>query len=507
MPATPSIATAPPRRPLHLSLNSASTCPSPSITPPPTARPSPAATTSPTSGTLTFAPGETTKTILVPTLNDAVGRADRDVHLNLSNPSARPSPTARAWARSTTTTPPSSTCQRRASATGPTSTARSASVENYAINSGNTAPRGAASTAAGDKVWVVDANKKVYVYNTSGGLLGSWTAGSLASNATVQGIATNGTDVWIVDAKQDKVFRYTGAASRLSGSQNAASSFSLNSGNTSPKGIVTDGTYLWVVNDSSTDKVFKYTLSGSLVGSWTITGAGSSPTGITLDPTSGGNLWIVDSGTDRVYQFDNAAGRTSGSQSPSTSFALAAGNTNPQGIADPPMPAPGTSQVAAPTKTSHPSAHLATHLGRTIPGFLASKSTGSLLPSMAATPSDPRPAGTPILISLTLRPTRTSPCWPPNCSASARSGLAPHLGIDPIVPPGIFPTLRSPRRRLVPLDEAGASAHFPDHRVALGPPNHGKEEPGQGAPRLPGRSEFLEVAPRRRAVFSRASLP
>ena len=130
-------------------------------------------------------------------------------------------------------------------------TATGSAVENYALNSGNTAPRGAASTAAGDKVWVVDANKKVYVYNTSGGLLGSWTAGSLASNATVEGIATNGTDVWIVDAQQDKVFRYTGAASRLSGSQNAASSFNLNSSNTSPKDIVTDGTNLWVVNDST----------------------------------------------------------------------------------------------------------------------------------------------------------------------------------------------------------------------------------------------------------------
>ena len=49
-----------------------------------------------------------------------------------------------------------------------------------------------------------------------------------------------------------------------------------------------------------------------------------------------GNLWIVDSGTKRVYQFDAAASLTSGSLSPSTSFALAAGNTNPQGIADPP---------------------------------------------------------------------------------------------------------------------------------------------------------------------------
>jgi uncharacterized delta-60 repeat protein len=222
-------------------------------------------------------------------------------------------------------------------------------VENYSLNAANTAPRGAASTAVGDKVWVVDANKNVYVYNTSGGLLGFWTAGSLASNATVEGIATDGTDIWIVDARQDKVFRYTGAASRLSGSQNAAGSFNLNSGNTGPKDIVTDGTSLWVVNDASTDKVFKYDLSGSLLGSWTITGAGSSPTGITLDPSNVAHLWIVDSGTKLVYQFDNAAGRTSGSQSPSTSFALAAGNTNPQGIADP-AAASATSRPASPVR-------------------------------------------------------------------------------------------------------------------------------------------------------------
>ncbi len=56
------------------------------------------------------------------------------------------------------------------------------SVESYSLNTGNTAPRGAASTTAGDKTWVVDANRKVYVYNNSGGLLGSWTAGTLATN-------------------------------------------------------------------------------------------------------------------------------------------------------------------------------------------------------------------------------------------------------------------------------------------------------------------------------------
>ncbi len=224
----------------------------------------------------------------------------------------------------------------------------------------------------------MDSNKKVYVYNPGGTLLGSWTAGSLAANATVEGITTNGSDIWIIDAQQDKVFRYTGAASRLSGTQNAASSFNLNSSDTGPKDIVTDGTYLWVVNDSSTDKVYKYTLSGSLVGSWTITGAGSSPTGITLDPAHVGNLWIVDNGTDRVYQFDNAAGRTSGSQSPSTSFALAAANTNPQGIADPPVPTRHTPRTATFTGTSHPSAHLAVRHRRAHLGISASKSAGPI---------------------------------------------------------------------------------------------------------------------------------
>lgn len=218
----------------------------------------------------------------------------------------------------------------------PTGTA----VETYGLNSGNTTPRGAASTIAGDKTWVVDANRNVYVYNNSGGLLGSWTAGTLATNATLEGITTNGTDVWIVDAKSDKVYKYTGAATRLSGSQSAASSFSLNSANTSPKDLVTDGTNLWVVNDSTTDKVFKYTVSGTLVGSWTISSGGGSPTGITLDPANVSNLWFVDSATDRVYQYNAAATRTSGSQVAAVSFALGAGNTNPQGIADP--PAPGT---------------------------------------------------------------------------------------------------------------------------------------------------------------------
>jgi hypothetical protein len=120
---------------------------------------------------------------------------------------------------------------------------------------------------------------------------------------------------------------------------------------------VTNGVYLWVVNDSTTDKVFKYTTAGSLVGSWTISTSGAgSPTGITIDPTNVSDIWIVDSGADRVYQYIAAASRTSGSQSAATSFALAAGNTNPQGIADP--PSPQASQLIERSRRARPSTEL-----------------------------------------------------------------------------------------------------------------------------------------------------
>ena len=132
---------------------------------------------------------------------------------------------------------------------------------------------------------------------------------------------------------------------RLSGTW-TASSFSLNSANRSPKDIVTDGVNLWVVNDSTTDKVFKYTTAGAPLTSWTITTAGAtSPTGITIDPASVNNIWIVDNGTDRVYQYNAAATIANGSShAADVSFALAVGNTNPQDIADP--PAPGSLLVA-----------------------------------------------------------------------------------------------------------------------------------------------------------------
>jgi hypothetical protein len=233
---------------------------------------------------------------------------------------------------------------------GPTGQA----LANYDLNSGNTNPRGVATTAANTKVWVIDGNKKVYVYDTNGVLAGSWTANGLT---TPEDITTNGSDIWIVDDGSNKVFRYnSNAANRTSGSQNAASSFNLNSANANAKGIVTDGTHLWVVNDNSTDKVFKYTLSGSLVGSWTIDSRNGSPTGITIDPANPNHIWIVDSADKAVYRYNGAIGRSSGSQAADIVFNLSGTNGNAQGIADPP---PGGSDAALASELTLPVSHLA----------------------------------------------------------------------------------------------------------------------------------------------------
>ena len=54
----------------------------------------------------------------------------------------------------------------------------------------------------------------------------------------------------------------------------------------------------------------------------------------------------MDASTDRVYQYNGATRRLTGSQEPAATFNLAATNTKPQGIADPLSTGPGL--IAAP---------------------------------------------------------------------------------------------------------------------------------------------------------------
>jgi DNA-binding beta-propeller fold protein YncE len=315
-----------------------------------------------TSGTLTFPPGVTTEAICVPILDSGSQTAPLTFTLTLSNPEAA----TLSQSQATGTIAPSDQAAKfyvvneSTSSLGGTNTAdkyQASGTEQapFGLSLNDLTPMGVAANAAGTKEWVVDANANVYVYSPSGALLGSWSAGGLPAGAQLTGIATNGTDIWLVDSSTHKVFKYTGAASRLSGSQSAASSFSLNRNDTNPQDMVTDGTSLWVV-DGSALKVFKYTLSsGKLLGSWAIDPANAHPTGITINPNNVSDVWIVDSGTLKVYQYAGAATRTSGSQNAAATFAVAPGDTNPQGIADPPPADMLVTPAAAPLAPSLPS--------------------------------------------------------------------------------------------------------------------------------------------------------
>jgi hypothetical protein len=294
-----------------------------------------------TSGTLVFPAGVTAETINVPITTITTGGPTKTFTMNLSGASgatiSRAQGTGNVLNRQTKFfVVDSGTPKTYEYGSGGTSEEISPSPPSPHVST-DTTPRGDASTAAGTTVWVIDANETVYVYDNHGVLLGSWSAGGLSRTATLTGIATNGTDIWLVDSSADKVYKFTGAASRLSGSQNAASSFSLASGknaDSNPQDIVTDGASFWVVDGNM--KVYKYSASGTSLGSWSIDPANAHPTGITIDPANVSDIWIVDNGTDKVYQYIGAASRTSGSQNAGATFALNPTDTNAQGIADPP---------------------------------------------------------------------------------------------------------------------------------------------------------------------------
>lgn len=199
----------------------------------------------------------------------------------------------------------------------------------------NSNSTGIASNPDGSRLWVIDSNKVVYVYDSAMNSQGSWTPGGLR---TPTGISVSGNDVWVVDSGNKRVYLYANAANRTSGTQTATRSFSLNKTNSAPQDLVTDGTTVWVTQSGSSDRIFVYRASdGASLGNWAIDPLNSSPVGITLDPSgASSSLWVVDNGTDRVYEYSSARSRLSGSQLAFTSFALNSGNTNPQGIADPP---------------------------------------------------------------------------------------------------------------------------------------------------------------------------
>ncbi len=101
--------------------------------------------------------------------------------------------------------------------------------------------------------------------------------------------------------------------------------------------VVTDGTHLWVVNDTNKlDRVFRYTIAGTLRRELADRCCEQNPPRFDNHPNDVNHIWIVDAGTDRVYQYNSATTLTTGTVKASSSFALSTADRNPQGS---PIPA------------------------------------------------------------------------------------------------------------------------------------------------------------------------
>lgn len=204
-------------------------------------------------------------------------------------------------------------------------------LDRRSLGTGVTVPRGVAVAADGTKVWVLNYDSVVYVQDSTGRSLGSWSAPELQLPT---GIATSGSDIWIVDKGTDRVYCYQNAVSWTSGEHQANSSFPLAAGNATGEGIATDGTTVWVVDGDKLDRVHVYDTSGTSLGSWSIDPANTSPTGIAMDPSGASqSMWIVDISKARVYEYADARDRRSGSQSAASYFALQSANASPHDIA------------------------------------------------------------------------------------------------------------------------------------------------------------------------------
>ena len=180
----------------------------------------------------------------------------------------------------------------------------------FALTSGNLNPQGIASD--GSNLYVVDlVDDLVYVYSLAGTFQSSFALTS--ANGNSYGITSDGSSLYVVDATDDLVYVYS-----LAGT--FQSSFALTSANTTPRGMASDGSSLYVVD--ANDRVYQYSLAGVFISSFALTSGNLNPQGIASD---GSNLYVVDA-NDRVYQYSLAGVFIS-------SFALTSGNLNPQGIA------------------------------------------------------------------------------------------------------------------------------------------------------------------------------
>ncbi len=196
---------------------------------------------------------------------------------------------------------------------------------------GNNSPTGIWSD--GTNMWVADVtDDKIYAYNLNTKLRDpskDFNGLNSARNNDPRGIWSDGTTMWVTDSSDYKIYAYNLASKSRDNSKDFNT---LNSArNNDPRGIWSDGTTMWVIN-SSDYKIYAYNLASKSRDNSkdfnTLNSAGNnSPTGIWSDGTT---MWVTDSSDDKIYAY-KISDKT---RDPDKDFngLTAAGNTDPYGI-------------------------------------------------------------------------------------------------------------------------------------------------------------------------------
>ena len=176
---------------------------------------------------------------------------------------------------------------------------------NTLSNANNRNPRGIWSD--GTNMWVGDADdNKLYAYDLATKErvpAQDFDTLSAADNRNPSGMWSDGTTLWVADLTNDKLYAYSLATKE----HLPAKDFALPASNRDPNGIWSDGATMWVADDGD-DKLYAYDLATRARTTNedfdTLTNAGNTdPRGIWSDGTT---MWVGDSGDDKLYAYSLA---------------------------------------------------------------------------------------------------------------------------------------------------------------------------------------------------------
>ena len=188
--------------------------------------------------------------------------------------------------------------------------AQAQNLEEWGLDAGNTEPSGIWATET--RVYVLDfSDSYIQAYNRKTGATVSGDSGGLvglSASASLQGLWSNGTIIWVADAHANKLFAYNLATlNRETGSE-----FNLHAMNGEPRGLWS-GTVggvdtMYVVDDDTTNRLFVYNRgTGAHIRNCTLADT-TNPVGLhgrTVTTTSSTvtTLYVADSSVNTIRAF------------------------------------------------------------------------------------------------------------------------------------------------------------------------------------------------------------